>query len=153
MATNPTIEHLLASTHRVMRQLTSAKAAPLGITSDQFRVLTALTMETPQSLGQLAHAVRLDNPSMSRIVRELEAQGLLTAVADPKHGRKLRIELARPGRSLMGTTGINEYFEAGRGLTPEESDTLAGLLGKYLQGLDAMAATDLDGVPLRASAA
>ncbi|HKP74962.1 MAG TPA: MarR family transcriptional regulator, partial [Longimicrobiaceae bacterium] len=58
-----------------------------GITAPHLSALSVLVFGGPCTLGELAEAEQVRPPSITRIVRNLEAQGLVERAADPDDGR------------------------------------------------------------------
>lgn len=145
----PTIEQLIESSHRVLRHLISAKTAPEGLSCDEYMVLR--NAEDPMSLGQLARLLRIDTPSMSRLVHGLEQRGYLAVTKDPEHKRKICIQITESGMGACGIMGIRPYFDNVHTemMTSEMESNLRTLLMTYLEGLDVAANTDLPGKSLR----
>jgi len=151
-----TLEELLFSVHRVLRHLTAARTARHHLTVDQYRTLVALDNYAPLSLGQLAQAVRIDNPTMSRLVHELADRGFIDLVTFPNR-KRISINLTPAGDQLCAgpLAEIETYLQGGTTveMTPEERDCFHILLSNYLLGLDSMVERgDLKDNPLRATA-
>jgi homoprotocatechuate degradation regulator HpaR len=72
-----------------------------GITEQQWRVLRALAETTALDAGELARRVCLLMPSLSRIIRDLAAQGLLVRRNDPRDRRVAIVGLTEKGRDLF----------------------------------------------------
>lgn len=72
-----------------------------GVTEQQWRVLRALAEATALEAGELARRVCLLMPSLSRILRDLGAQGLLARRSDPKDRRVVIVSLTDKGRLLF----------------------------------------------------
>jgi DNA-binding MarR family transcriptional regulator len=73
---------------------------PMGLTHPQYLVLLALWGHSPQSVRELGGEVQLDSPSLSPLLKRLEAAGLITRTREPNNERQLRIELTDKGRDL-----------------------------------------------------
>jgi DNA-binding MarR family transcriptional regulator len=74
---------------------------PLGLTTPQYAVLCALKAETGMSNAGLARAAFVTAQTMQGVLANLERDGLLKRRPDPAHGRVLRCELTRKGRSVL----------------------------------------------------
>jgi len=72
-----------------------------GITEQQWRVLRALAETTALDAGELSRRVCLLMPSLSRIIRDLAAQGLLMRRNDPRDRRVAIVGLTDKGRGLF----------------------------------------------------
>ena len=73
-----------------------------GITAPHLSALSVLVFGGARTLGELAAAEQVTPPSMTRIVRNLEADGLVERGADPADGRIVRVHATDAGRRLLG---------------------------------------------------
>ena len=124
----------------------------MDITPHHYWMLIVLLKGAPMSLGELARAMWMDNPTVSRMVQQMGQRGYLTVGPDPTHGRRIRIRLTPEGLALCEKlTAIGEDFQgkAQKDMTPEETATLRELLCKYMRNLDVMVAVELPGMPIR----
>jgi DNA-binding MarR family transcriptional regulator len=74
---------------------------PLGLTTPQYAVLCAVEAEAGISNARLARAAFVTAQTMQGVLANLERDGILDRVPDPTHGRVLRSELTRKGRSAL----------------------------------------------------
>jgi len=72
-----------------------------GISPPRLSALSVLVFAGPQSLASLARAEGVKPPTMSKLVAELEASGLVEKSPDPKDGRGLVIAATSKGRKIM----------------------------------------------------
>lgn len=104
---------------------------PLGLTHPQYLVMLALWEKSPRPLGDLAAELAMEPPTLSPLVKRLEAQGLVSRTRSARDERVLDIGLTDAGRALreqalavpaqvMAATGVSvERLEALRdGLAP-----------------------------------
>lgn len=104
---------------------------PLGLTHPQYLVMLALWEKSPRPLGDLAAELAMEPPTLSPLVKRLEAQGLVSRTRSARDERVLDIGLTDAGRALreralavpaqvMAATGMSvERLEALRdGLAP-----------------------------------
>jgi DNA-binding MarR family transcriptional regulator len=73
---------------------------PMGLTHPQYLVMLALWGQSPLAVKELTEMLQLDGPTLSPLLKRLEAAGLLTRTRDPRDERQLRIDLTRKGRAL-----------------------------------------------------
>ena len=147
-----TIGMLIVAARRSIRQLIAAKVVPLDITPHHYWMLMILFKGAPMSLGELARAMWMDNPTVSRMVQQMGLRGYLTVGPDPTLGRRIRIRLTPEGLTLCDKLlKIGSDFQENslKGFSPEEVTTLREGLCKYMRNLDVMVANDLPGVPIR----
>jgi DNA-binding MarR family transcriptional regulator len=74
---------------------------PLGLTSPQYAVLSAIELDPGISSAALARAAFVTAQTMQAIVANLERGGLLKRSVDPSHGRILRGELTKKGTKTL----------------------------------------------------
>ena len=147
-----TIGMLMVAARRSIRQLIAAKVVPLDITPHEYWMLMILFKGLPMSLGELAKAMWMDNPTISRTCQEMAVRGYLTVESDPTHGRRVRIRLTPEGLALcekLAVIGSDFQENSQKGMTPEDVATLCNGLSKYIRNLDAMVASELPGMPIR----
>lgn len=112
-------------------------------------------LDTDASLSQrdLAQRLRLEKSTVSRLVADLEAQGMLTRQRDPDNRRLYRLHITAEGRAAharMGTAFHETYDRMTAELTgPEQAALLVGLPAlirvlRRAHGLDAAPETDED---------
>jgi DNA-binding MarR family transcriptional regulator len=85
---------------RLLRRLRKSDAAS-GLPGPKLSALSVLVFGGPQTLKDLAAAEQVRAPTMSRLVGELEADGLATKTEDAKDRRVVRIAATAKGRALL----------------------------------------------------
>ena len=73
---------------------------PMGLTHPQYLVMLALWGRSPLAVKELIEMLQLDGPTLSPMLKRLEAAGLVTRTRDPQDERQLRIDLTEKGRAL-----------------------------------------------------
>jgi DNA-binding MarR family transcriptional regulator len=73
---------------------------PMGLTHPQYLVMLALWGQSPLAVKELIEMLQLDGPTLSPLLKRLEAAGLVTRARDPEDERQLRIGLTPKGRAL-----------------------------------------------------
>ncbi|HEY3881751.1 MAG TPA: MarR family transcriptional regulator [Trebonia sp.] len=73
---------------------------PMGLTHPQYLVMLALWGQSPLAVKDLIEMLQLDGPTLSPLLKRLEAAGLVTRTRDPSDERQLRIDLTPRGRAL-----------------------------------------------------
>ena len=73
---------------------------PMGLTHPQYLVMLALWGRSPLAVKELIEMLQLDGPTLSPLLKRLEAAGYLTRTRDPADERQLRIDLTPRGREL-----------------------------------------------------
>lgn len=102
-----------------------------GITEQQWRVLRALSSVASLEVADLARSTFLLGPSLSRILADLDARGLISRDTDPRDLRRGVITISRKGADLIQTvTPVSEtiYREITTRFGEEKLATLQALL-------------------------
>lgn len=73
---------------------------PMGLTHPQYLVMLALWGQAPMSVRAIGNAVQLDSPTLSPLLKRLEASGLITRRRDRDDERNLVVDLTDAGRAL-----------------------------------------------------
>ncbi len=139
MQRQPSLGFLIARTDRRIRQWVSGKISRLSLSAPQFWLLVRICEREGGSLGELAQAVRIDEPTASRVVFALARRGLVRSEVDPADRRRSRLYLTHEGRQLMDCLlGVSEeILSAVEGaLTSPERDAVASGLQKVVARLD-----------------
>lgn len=132
---------LAAAVRRLLKQVVWARLAPHGLSPQQFWVMLVLLQKGPSSLHPLAQQVWMDDPTASRLVKSMVSRGWLTARPDPRHGRRILIDLSPAARPLAEelqdlAAGIRESMVAG--LSPLEQAALRNGLRTMIGNLESM---------------
>lgn len=85
---------------RLLRAVRVADAET-GVSAPKLSALSVLVFGGAKSLTQLAQAEQVTPATMSKLVSDLEAEGLVAKRADKADKRGLRIEVTAKGRALM----------------------------------------------------
>ncbi len=72
-----------------------------GISEQKFRVIRVLDEAGPMEQTALAQASCLLLPSLTRMLRAMEGEGLLTRASDPTDGRKSIVTVTDKGRQIL----------------------------------------------------
>ncbi len=97
---------------------------PLGLTHPQYLVMLALWERSPRPLGDLAADLAMEPPTLSPLVKRLEALGLVSRTRSSRDERVLDVGLTAAGRELreqalavpaqvMAATGLDAADLAG----------------------------------------
>jgi DNA-binding MarR family transcriptional regulator len=72
---------------------------PMGLTHPHL-IMLALCGQSPLAVKELIEMLQLDGPTLSPMLKRLEAAGLVTRTHNPHDERQLRIDLTAAGRAL-----------------------------------------------------
>ncbi|WP_375387074.1 MarR family winged helix-turn-helix transcriptional regulator [uncultured Amnibacterium sp.] len=90
----------LAATSRSVIGVYRPILEPLGLTHPQYLVMLALWERSPRSARDIADALYLEPPTLTPLLKRLEAIGAVTRLRNPADERELRVELTDRGRAL-----------------------------------------------------
>jgi DNA-binding MarR family transcriptional regulator len=103
MARTDSLEVATALHRAAIRLLRAVRVADeeTGVSASKLSALSVLTFGGPQSLSRLARAEQVTPATMSKLVSDLEAGGLVAKRVDREDKRGVRIEVTPTGRALM----------------------------------------------------
>jgi len=99
-----------------------------GVTAPHLSALSVLVFGGARTLGELAAAEQVTPPSMTRIVRNLEADGLVERQPDAADRRIVRVRATERGRAILlegRRRRVAELAARLESLGDEELETLA----------------------------
>ena len=96
---------LLRARERVMGPIRDMLASS-GINEQKWRVLRVVDEQGPLEQTAIAEAACLLLPSLTRILRNMEEEGLLTRHPDAQDRRKSIVTLTDSGRALIATNAV-----------------------------------------------
>ena len=98
-----------------------------GLTGPRLSALSVIVFGGPITLGALAAAEQVKPPTMTRLVRALEEEGLVRREADPQDGRIVRLRATAKGENLLSAgraRRVRKLSEPLASLTADEQRTL-----------------------------
>ena len=128
----------IGETAHALRRSFDRRAATLGVTRAQWKVLFRLTRTPGLRQVELAEACDVEPITLSRIIDRLEEAGLVERVADPTDRRAWRLQVtarATPLVEKLKALGEQLVDEAFADLTPAELDALRGTLSRIRENL------------------
>jgi DNA-binding MarR family transcriptional regulator len=93
-------ERVHSAAIRLLRRLRKSDAVQ-GLSGPKSSALSVLVFGGPQTLKDLAAAEQVRAPTMSRLVAEMEADGLATKAGDKSDRRVVRIAATAKGKALL----------------------------------------------------
>jgi len=138
MADTPDIdaERVYLFVQHLARRLGEMNAA-FDLTSARFAVLANLKFHGVYNVGELAAALQVSRPAMTRLVRDMEAAGLVRRSPDERDGRGVRVAITMAGARVLdrvrrakialvagGLAGLSENERAAAGRAFEHLETL-----------------------------
>lgn len=98
-----------------------------GLSPARLSALSVLVFGGPRTVGELAAAEQVRSPTMSRLVSEMEAEGLVERSPSPDDGRAVVVTATDAGRRTMQEgrgRRVAVLAERLRGLPPADVELL-----------------------------
>jgi DNA-binding MarR family transcriptional regulator len=105
--------------------------AEFGLTRARFAVLQALKFHGVVNVGELAAFDGVTRPAMTRLVRDMEAAGLVVRSPDARDARAVRVTITPVGEEVLDTVRRAKIALVATGLAglgPAEQAAIAGAL-------------------------
>jgi DNA-binding MarR family transcriptional regulator len=93
-------DRLHSAAIHLLRRLRKVDEAS-GLTAARLSALSVLVFGGPSTVGELAAAEQVSAPTMSRLVRGLEAEGLVARETDEDDARVVRVQATAKGRRVL----------------------------------------------------
>lgn len=130
------LAYLIAQADRhISRQLENEFRAE-GVPVEQWRILKVLSDGNGRSMGELAEAVLMNHPTLTKTVDRMVSSALVYRVPDPHDRRKVLIFISDRGRGLhtrLNRLVNNHQAELVRRWGDKETATLKRLLEGLIQ--------------------
>lgn len=130
------LHHLWMKTYLQLNRMVLDRAAALGLSPGQPKILEFLAAQGEHEQKAIADYCEIEPATVGSILTRMETAGLVVRRNRPGNRRSLYVSLTPRGQELAGAlNGIFAEAEAQitAGLTAEERQTLTGLLEKCLQ--------------------
>lgn len=101
--TLPITEHLaylLAQANREINRQLEARLGAEGVPVERWRILKVLSDGNGRSMGELADAVLLNHPTLTKTIDRMTADALVYRISDPQDRRKVLIFSSDRGKAL-----------------------------------------------------
>ncbi|MBR0788091.1 homoprotocatechuate degradation operon regulator HpaR [Bradyrhizobium manausense] len=135
---------LLRAREAVMRQF-RPKLREHGLTEQQWRILRALASIEAAEVTELARTAFLLGPSLSRILRDLEARNLIERKTAKTDQRRSMVSISKEGVKLMASVAPSSeaiYAEITQRFGARKLAELQEMLGELEQSLTGLGGGD-----------
>lgn len=135
---------LLRAREAVMRQFRPSLREH-GLTEQQWRILRALAAIEAVEVTELARTAFLLGPSLSRILRDLEARNLIERKTAKADQRRSMVSISKEGVKLMASVAPNSeaiYAEITRRFGARKLAELQEMLGELEHSLAGLGSAD-----------
>ncbi|OLT32104.1 MarR family transcriptional regulator [Rhodococcus sp. CUA-806] len=121
----------LAVANRAVLSVYRPLLEPMGLTHPQYLVMLALWENSPMSVKEIGAALQLDSPTLSPLLKRLEAGGLLVRTRSTSDERQLDVHLTEDGIALRREAEkIPPAVVAALGVDITELEELHTVLGR-----------------------
>lgn len=114
------LAYLVAELHRFVHTGLEGRLQQYGSSVEQWRVLEALEGRNGCSMGELASAVLMNHPALTKMIDRMVSNGLVHRVPDPTDQRRVLVYSTDRGTVLVGKL---------RPVVHAHEETLGHLLG------------------------
>ncbi len=100
---SPITEHLaylLAQANREINRQLELRLSKEGVPVEQWRILKVLSDGNGHSMGELAEAVLLNHPTLTKMIDRMVSDALVYRAQDPKDRRKVLMFISDRGKVL-----------------------------------------------------
>lgn len=125
-------------TNRLNQRL-QARLRSQGIKPSRWRVMSVLRSRGTLTIGKIAEHTLMEQPTVSRVITQLEKEGLAARQVSAGDSRATEVSLTPAGALKLDaivTTAHHHQQEALAGLSSSELDALRALLGRIEQNID-----------------
>lgn len=106
----------------------------IGLTYTQYITMLVLWEQRRATSKTLGERLYLDSGTLTPVLKKLEEKGLVTRARDPHDERNLMVALTDRGAALEAAAAeIPGKMTACLPLTPDEAETLCGILRKIME--------------------
>jgi len=119
---------LLRRAHQISAAVFEDECRVVGLTPAQFGVLTVVRASPGLDQSSLSRALGFDKVTVLRVMRGLQARGLVTRVPSPSSKRHLSISLSAAGEQLLEQAQIPAEQAYNRLMGPLDEEQQAQLL-------------------------
>jgi DNA-binding MarR family transcriptional regulator len=130
----------IGETAHALRRAFDRRAAALGVTRAQWKVLFRLTRMPGLRQVELAEMLDVEPITLSRIVDRLEEAGHVERVADPADRRAWRLQVTEKAKPLIAklrAVGSELVEDAFAGLEPEDIARVRDVLARVRENVAA----------------
>jgi DNA-binding MarR family transcriptional regulator len=138
----PLEDYLPYQLFRIVNRLTlnlKNDLRPAKMTLSRWRALSVLTASDGRSMGELAAYMVIEQPALSRIIDQMERDGLVTRRLASRDNRVVQVYLTDAGRQMfrqIRPLELRHYEQTIEGFKPAELEDLNKLLSRLWDNLD-----------------
>jgi len=133
-----TLPYEIGETAHALRKAFGRRAANLGVTGAQWKVLFRLTLHPGLRQVELADMLDIEAITLSRIVDRLEEAGCVERVADPTDRRAWRLQVTEKAQPLivkLKAVAADLIEEAFAGIEPQDVENARQVLARVRENV------------------
>jgi DNA-binding MarR family transcriptional regulator len=124
-----------------LRRLGTGTSMPMGaaMSPSQLAMIEFAASNKNCGIQEMAEALNLSTPTVSISVRQLESTGLIARKPHPQDGRAVQLSLTPQGQDIYRQVHSFRHQKIEKllsGLSPEERETLVGLLEQAIHSAE-----------------
>lgn len=134
------LAYLLASANRSMRLSLAQSIADEEVNEEHWRILQVLSNEQGRSMGELAQAVLLNHPALTKNIDKLVSRGLVVRAADAHDNRRVLVYISDMGLETISRLkkSVDAHHEGiEEALGARKTTQLKRLLESFIEELEA----------------
>ena len=134
------LAYLLASANRSMRLSLAQSIADEEVNEEHWRILQVLSNEQGRSMGELAQAVLLNHPALTKNIDKLVSRGLVVRAAEAHDNRRVLVYISDMGLETISRLkkSVDAHHEGiEEALGARKTTQLKRLLESFIEELEA----------------
>jgi len=133
------LAYLLAQANRQMSAQMERALNEEGVQTEHWRILEVLSDEQGRSMGDLAAAVLMNHPALTKTLDRIVSRGLVHRRADATDSRRVLVYISDRGLELVArlralVDGHHDAVTAAVG--PRKAEQLKKLLGEFIRNTE-----------------
>ena len=133
------LAYLLAQANRQMSAQMERALNEEGVQTEHWRILQVLSDEQGRSMGDLAAAVLMNHPALTKTLDRIVSRGLVHRRADPADSRRVLVYISDRGLELVSRLRalVDDHHDAvTAAVGPRKAEQLKKLLGEFIRNTE-----------------
>jgi DNA-binding MarR family transcriptional regulator len=133
------LAYLLAQANRQMSAQMERALSEEGVQTEHWRILEVLSDEQGRSMGDLATAVLMNHPALTKTLDRIVSRGLVHRRADPADSRRVLVYITDQGLELVARlrARVDEHHDVvSAAVGPRKAEQLKKLLGELIRSTE-----------------
>lgn len=133
------LAYLLAQANRQMSAQMERALNEEGVQTEHWRILEVLSDGQGRSMGDLAAAVLMNHPALTKTLDRIVSRGLVHRRADPADSRRVLVYISDRGLELVARLRalVDDHHDAvTAAVGPRKAEQLKKLLGEFIRNTE-----------------